>query len=257
MAPAGQRRLIVNADDFGLTDGVSSGIVHCLRAGIVTSTSALVCDPAAPQRLDQWREALQGRAGVHLQMTDGRPLSDPASVASLLTPQGIFPRFPDAIGQFDTDELRREWHAQVATFLDSGLAPTHMDTHHHVHSHPVIFGVYREIATAYGLPARTLSAEMTRQLRSGGVPCACLSAEWKAGDQQSLLDLVSRLFTALAGDSVVEIGCHPARIDAELERLSVYASPRARELEVLCTLSLRRELADRGIQLVPARALSL
>ena len=255
MAPAGQRRLIVNADDFGLTDGVSSGILRCFRDGIVTSTSALVCDSAARHRLKLWRQALHGLAGVHLQMTDGRPLSDAARVASLLTPGGTFPRFPQAIGQFDPAELRLEWHAQVNAFLDSGLVPSHMDTHHHVHAYPLVFTVYCEIALAHGLPARTLSAEMTRQLRARGVPCADLGAEWSAGDQQSFLELADRLFSALGG-GVVEIGCHPAAADAALERLSVYSAPRARELEVLFDPVLRRELEQKGVELVPALSLS-
>ena len=180
-------------------------------------------------------------------MTDGRPLTGPANAASLVTRDGTFPRFPNGLGDLHPAEVRREWEAQMAAFQACGLAPTHIDTHHHVHAHPRAFPVYCEIAQKYGLPARTLSAEMTRELRARGVRCADLSAEWSAG-RETLLQTVSGLYDAAAGAGTVEIICHPGRVDAALESASVLVAARERELEVLCAPGLREMLAAQGIK---------
>ncbi|MGH9674322.1 MAG: carbohydrate deacetylase, partial [Bryobacteraceae bacterium] len=247
------KRLIVTADDFGLTGGVCTGILQGLSEGIVTSTSALVCDPAACRRLANWRDALAGQVGVHLQLTDGRPVCDPARIASLVTAEGAFPRLPGGIGAIDADDLRREWHAQVSASLQCGVEPTHVDTHHHVHSNATAFEVYCEIARCYDLAARSLSAEMTRELRARGLRCADHSAGWDGASQQSLLETISRLFAC--GENVAEVVCHPAHHDSDLEEASLYAGPRARELDVLCATGLRRTLYDRGIALASATIL--
>lgn len=247
-------RLIVTADDFGLTDGVSSGIVRGLTEGIVTSTSCMVCTPAACDRLTRWREALSGRAGVHLQMTDGAPVTGPERSASLLNGDGGFPRFPYGIGAFDPRELRREWEAQVQRFLRSGLTPTHIDTHHHVHSIPAVFEVYCDVACAYGLPARTLTPDMSRELRKRGVPCADVSTGWSAVDGESFLTTVRRMLDACGDRATLEIMTHPAHVDSELGARSVYTTGRAQELEVLSAPELRSALAQLGVELIPMSA---
>jgi predicted glycoside hydrolase/deacetylase ChbG (UPF0249 family) len=244
------KQLLITADDFGLTDGVSRGILQCLRRGIVTTTSGLVCDPFARRRLKRWSRMLGGRAGVHLQLTDGRPLSDPAQASSLVTRTGVFPRFPNAIGDINPVEVRREWHAQVAAFQACGVTPTHIDTHHYVHEHPVAFELYCEIAREHNLPARTMSDEMTRKLRERGVRCADLSLVWNGGSEESLMELVCGSFGSGAVVDAMEIVCHPGHVDAALEKSSVYVVPRAQELEVLCRPGLRDSLAKHGIELV-------
>ncbi len=240
--PASQRgvtrRLIVNADDFGLTDGVCSGILHAMEHGAVTSTSAMVCDPEARHRLAAFRDKLSGRCGVHLQATDGQPL----------TGAPAFPRFPAQIGPVDPDALAREWRTQIAAFRDCGLAPTHLDTHHHVHSIPAIFDVYCEIARECSLPVRTLDSAMTRELRARGLSSPSLGADLNAGP---LAAAAGALFDAIGGAGTVEIVCHPAYVDQELTRRSVYTQQRAVELEMLCAPELKRTLAAMGIELIP------
>ena len=189
-------------------------------------------------------------------MSDGRPLTDPAHAASLLTSDGAFPRFPDSIGELDPAEVRREWRAQIAAFQACGLEPTHIDTHHHAHSNPRVFQVYCDIASTYGLPARTLSPEMTSDLRARGVRCADLSAVWNGESQESLLETVCALLdSARGGQRIVEIVCHPGRLEPALEKASLYVSGRATELEALCVPELARILAVKDIELVSMAAL--
>lgn len=231
------RRVIINADDFGLTDGVCAGIVRCLREGIVTSTSAVVCDPAAARRLTYWRDQIRGCVGIHLQITDGLSLT------------GVqFPRFPSGIGNIDPDVLQREWEVQIAAFFECGLEPTHIDTHHHVHSIPAVFEVYRNLAGAYNLPARTLSRNMAAVLRAHGVDCADSGITWSAFSPRSVLEMAADFF-GNASSGILEIGCHPAHADTALEAASVYAWPRQSELEMLCKPGLRSLATTLGIEL--------
>src|SRR5947208_3535274 len=166
------KRLIINADDFGLTKGVTAGILAAMFKGVVSSTTAMMCKPGTPADLREWSPRLAGRIGVHLQLTDGIPCSDAALIPSLLNGNGLFPRLRRDLKDLNPDEVRREWHAQVERFLDHGLKPSHIDSHHHVHKNPVAFEVYCEIAKFYGVPARSMDPQMSRKMSVQGIACA-------------------------------------------------------------------------------------
>lgn len=245
------KQLIVNADDFGLTAGVSRGVLRAMRKGVVSSTSAMVCDPAAVALLTRHAEALKGRAGIHLQLTDGLPCAGSDRVPSLVTPEGCFPRFPEELGTLDPGEIRIEWRAQLELFLQSGLTPSHVDSHHHVHGLPEVFEIYREIAKRSAVPARTLSPEMTEALRSCGIRCAdYCETGWLGADATfgTLLDLVRAAFERCGGRGVVELMCHPGYADSLLSTRSVYVSAREEELQILCSGRLARRIGQLGVE---------
>lgn len=249
---ANLRQLVINADDFGLTEGVSRGILFAMREGLVSSTSALVCDPAAAARLKRHAKTLKGRVGLHLQLTDGRPCVRSATLSSLVTSEGCFPRFPTELGALDPDEIRTEWHTQLDRFLQCGLTPSHIDTHHHVHGLPRVFEVYCEIAQRCGVPARTLSRKMTKKLRSRGIACAdhC-ETSWLGSKltQKSLIELIDAVFQHCGANSVIELMCHPGYADRTLSTKSVYVVPRERELRILSSSRLRDRLQKLGIEI--------
>jgi len=247
------KQLIVNADDFGLTAGVSRGILRAMRTGVVSSTSAMVCDPVAAARLVRHANTMAGRVGLHLQLTDGFPCSDSGRLRSLVTEMGCFPRFPEDLRSPHGDEIRVEWQAQLDAFLKSGLTPSHIDTHHHVHVLPAVFDVYCEIARRCGVPARTLSPAMTKSLRSRGIPCAdCCETAWFGGDVTlvKLLDLVEAAFDRCG---VVELSCHPGYASRSLSERSVYVSGREEELRILCSDRLECRLRKLGIEIAGGR----
>jgi predicted glycoside hydrolase/deacetylase ChbG (UPF0249 family) len=244
------KQLIINADDFGLTAGVSRGILHAMRKGIVSSTSAMVCNRAAAV-LARASDTLSGRVGLHLQLTDGSPCS--TRCRSLVTRQSRFPRFPEHLGTPDPDEIRIEWQAQLDAFLRSGLTPSHIDTHHNVHAYPVIFEVYCEVARRCGVPARTLSPEMTESLRSRGIPCAdCCETAWLTGKvtQGELLEQIIAAFDRCGGRGVIELACHPGSADRLLSTRSFYISAREEELRILCSDQLARRLRRLEVEII-------
>jgi predicted glycoside hydrolase/deacetylase ChbG (UPF0249 family) len=246
------KQLIINADDFGLTAGISRGVCYAIQSGRVSSTSALVCDPAALALLECYAHTLAGRVGLHLQLTDGFPCAGSVRVPSLVTGTGGFPRFPEELGRLNQDEIRIEWRAQLELFLKSGLIPSHIDTHHHVHSIPEVFEIYCEIAQRCRAPARTLSAAMTELMRSHGIPCAdYCEIKWLGAEAtlENLLELTSEAFQRCGGHSVIELMCHPGYADRSLSTRSLYVSGRERELGILCSDRLARRFRQLEIKI--------
>jgi len=247
------KRLIINADDFGLSEGVNRGITDSILKGVVCSTSVMSCDSESLRGGAAWVAQLRNRVGIHLQLTEGTPCAEAGLVRSLLSTEGRFPRWPRDIQNPNRQEILLEWHAQVNRVLECGLVPTHVDTHHHVHTLPIVFDAYCEIARSYGLPARTRDAAMTGRLRSAGVRCADLcEVRWfkKHLSVRGLTRLIDSDFKMLGEHGTLELMCHPGYVDSELRRRSTYAEERETELAALCDPNLASHFKREGIVLV-------
>ena len=247
------KRLVINADDFGLTKGVSAGIAQAMLHGVVSSTSAMACRPGTGSDLEQWGDRLAGQIGVHLQLTDGEPCADPSRIRTLVNADGRFPRLRRDLKKMKTDEIRTEWHAQMEKMLAAGLKPSHLDTHHHVHKAPAAFEVYCEIAKTYDIPARTVSPWMTEQMRAEGITCAayCETGWHKRGlTAEGLLGALEMAFDEYGDQGAVELMCHPAFVDEELACSSNYVEEREEELRLLCSPELMKLLRESGIEVI-------
>jgi predicted glycoside hydrolase/deacetylase ChbG (UPF0249 family) len=248
------RWVLISADDFGLSDGVDEGILEAVTRGHVHTTSAMVCDAASRRRIARHGRRIHGRIGLHLQLTDACPITDPSRLRSLVGLDGRFPRHATELGRLDPDEVLREWRAQLATLRGLGIEPSHLDSHHHVHCLPGACEAYVQLARETGLRARGLSAWVMLKLRAAGVPCLdrC-ETPWSSGDPtwEGLTETLRRAATRLRLGALVEIACHPARVDGELARRSAYVRQRAEELTLLCDRLLPERLADVGFALAP------
>src|SRR4029077_13015567 len=139
--------LIVNADDFGMTEGINRGIIEAFEAGAVTSTSVMVGMPAFEDAVRGGRAAGDGLGvGLHFTLTAGRPLT---RAASLVNPEtGAFVPIRTFMvralsGRVRAREVVEECAAQIARARDAGLRLTHLDGHHHVHIIPGTSGAVR------------------------------------------------------------------------------------------------------------------
>ncbi len=154
---AGEKVLIVNADDFGLTAGVSRGILKAGRSGIVTSTEELQVSGLG--------------VGVHLNLTLGAPVSDPRRVPSLVDAEGRFVRDArEAAARAKPDEARIELGTQIDVFRKiMGCFPTHLDTHHHVGRHEPILDLVLDFARALKVAVRSQDATVRAAARKLGL----------------------------------------------------------------------------------------
>jgi predicted glycoside hydrolase/deacetylase ChbG (UPF0249 family) len=243
------KALIVNADDFGLTAGVSRGILDAHRGGIVTSTTALTSLPPQPD-LDAEATGLSGLGiGLHVNLTWGPPVSPARAVASLVDGEGRFHRDLAVVGErAHSDEVRREVEAQVEAFVRRfGRPPTHLDSHHHVHRLTRVGDAVLEVALAARLPLRSQDAGIREGLRRRG---ARTTDHFVGGDGAEPYWTPARLLDTLAGlpGGLTELMCHPGHFDETLA-YSRYGRQRETELVALCDPEARATVERLGIRL--------
>lgn len=144
MAAGDRRRLIVNADDFGLSRSVNEAVIEAHERGILTSASLMITGAAAAEAVDLARAHPTLGVGLHLTVCRGRAASAPGEVPSLIGMNGEFRASPVAAGlrYFFSTRARRElqWEieAQVAMFRETGLTLDHVNGHLHFHLHPAV-----------------------------------------------------------------------------------------------------------------------
>jgi len=160
------RRLIVNADDFGLTPGVSAGILDAHRHGIVTSTTVLVTSDIDREQLARARDSGIGM-GIHVNLTLGKPLT-PAR--SLVDGNGRFIRDARRVAaQADSKDVEAEVTAQVERFEQVvGRPPTHLDSHHHVGMYAPVAEIVLSAARRAGAAVRSQDAQVRARVRTLG-----------------------------------------------------------------------------------------
>jgi predicted glycoside hydrolase/deacetylase ChbG (UPF0249 family) len=270
-------RLIVNADDFGITEAVNRGIVAAFDRGIVTSTSLMATGAAFDHAVDLARRRPGLAVGIHLVLTEHRPLVGAPAAASLIGPDGRFPAHVTQLlalqlrGRISLAEARLELDAQLNRVREAGVTVSHIDGHQHVHVLPGIAGIVAELAAKHGVAAVRYPAERVRGYmlrdrkyarRVAEQTALRLFCEWsplkplRRSDEfvgfyfGGRLD-ETNLRTVLAGlpaGCTVELMCHPGDDDMQGSDDWVYAW--AAERDALTSPRIRALLTERGVQLI-------
>lgn len=196
------RKLIVNADDLGLTPGVNRGILESHRSGVVSSATLMANGPAFADAVTVARSTPNLAVGCHVVLVDGTPVSPPDAVDTLLAIRSAEPdKFYSSLsafaaramlGGFDRDQLVAEITAQIRKIQAAGLQVTHLDTHKHAHIFPEILAALLRAARICGV----------RALRNPFVPLPAMPARqfkkmpdlWKRYGQVRMLHTFSRPF---------------------------------------------------------------
>ncbi len=150
--PEIERRLIVNADDFGLSHSVNEAVIRAHGEGILTTASLMVNERGFDEAVKLAKENPQLGVGLHLTLLMGHSALPPEKIPGLVNPRGEFSDKPVAAGfryYFQRDlreQLRAEIHAQFEKFHATGLPLDHVNGHLHLHLHPVIFKILMEDA---------------------------------------------------------------------------------------------------------------
>jgi len=279
------KQLIVNADDYGRSEGVTRGIIRAHREGIVTSTTVMMNMPNVEDALRLAADCLDLGMGVHLVFTAWRPLLPPTEIPSLVDEDGYF-HSQEAIlahpQRIDADELKAELRAQIERFRSLGREPDHLDCHHFVHLYPPFFAVYVELAEEYGLPVRlpfppeeewdqaAASVTLAHMTLAHGLPPEFLQEiarqdiglvqakgiphphhfvssffGWEALTLENLLGILEGL-----PEGISELMTHPGLADEKLVATSFYGKEREKELELLCHPRVKERIDELGIKLV-------
>ena len=144
------RRLIVNADDFGLSQSVNEAVIRAHREGILTTASLMVNEPEFDGAVKLAKENPQLGVGLHLTLLKGHSALPPAKIPGLVNARGEFSYRPVATGfryffkRSLRDQLRAEIYAQFEKFHATGLPLDHVNGHLHLHLHPTVFRILME-----------------------------------------------------------------------------------------------------------------
>ena len=234
-------QLIINADDFGLTEGVNHGIVQAFQKGIVRSTTLMMGMPATEQAIALSMENPELKVGVHLRLTTGQPMA--SEVPSLLGNDGQLQKqslFWENQGM-NTEEIERELRAQIEQFISYDVPLSHLDGHHHCHSHPQVAPIASKLAQEYGVPIRPCG--QTAQFNGKSL----MFSDRFYGDSLSTHGLLNIIEDYKGQTQVLELMAHPAIVDKALEQVSGYSDARAQELKILTDPTLPDLLASMGI----------
>ena len=155
--PVRPRRLIVNADDFGISETVNEAVIRAFTDGMLTSCSLMVTGAACEHAVRLARAHPGLAVGIHLVTVMGRAVLPAAEIPTLVDAAGHFSDNSVIAGlkyYFSPQarrELRRELGAQFEHFAATGLRLSHIDGHLHMHVHPVVFQAAVELGTRYGV----------------------------------------------------------------------------------------------------------
>lgn len=279
------RRLIVNADDFGLTPGVNRAIAHANRDGIVTSATVMANSRAFAEAVELAGSQPELKTGCHVVLIDGQPLSRGA--ATLTNSSARFrtslKEFASAAvrKQISSDEIQQEAEAQICKLQAAGLNVTHVDSHKHTHMFPHVLRPILRAARTCGVravrnpfepwrcwPKSVVLANAAMWLRAAGVGCFAVfaTAFQRAVHEENMLTtdgtvgivatgkldasmLLSTLETLPEG--TWELVCHPGYSDADLQAAGTrLVQSRQVELQALTSPEVRNLITRRGIELI-------
>lgn len=272
------RRLVINADDLGLAESVNRGIFETIEQGVVTSTSLMVnmgaCDHAIARLRDWLTRGKPGTlsVGLHFNIVAGSPLG---ACATLLDARREF--LPLRVlawralkRRIDEGDVQRELEAQLdrarRLLMPLGMRVTHIDSHRHVHSLPVVYDVVLRTARRHAIghvrhpfearallrrPHAMLASRVLRALNASRKPLddVGFAGVGAMGSRTFERDIATLLSVLPAGTT--ELMVHPGYDSPELAALDPYRAPREREVRALTSPALRDRIQELGVQLTP------
>lgn len=273
------KKLIINADDFGLHELVNEGIIKGYENGLITSTSIMPSGQAFEHAAQLARENPHLGIGVHLTLVAERSLTEPALVPSLVDAEGKMPsdygKFLSGFitGQVRLAEIRTELTAQVEKVLSQGLKVTHLDSHQHLHVFPGIVDIVLDIARKFEINAIRIPDEpylflhqgaMARTLARDGLTFLARIARKKA--RKCGMMVPDHFFGMLSGgnmsetslafivqhlpEGISEIMMHPGSDNAVLSSAYSWQYHWQEELQAVVSPVVRQMVRDKGVHMI-------
>jgi len=269
-----EKKLIVCADDFGLTKGINKGIVSAYSEGIVTRTSIIANGDAFDHAVLLSGKNKGLKVGIHLTLIEERPINEPKNIRSLIGEDGklhanyrIFVlRY--ALRKIDVNEVYAEWESQIKKVLSSGIVINHIDSHQHLHMLPGIFEKTLDLASKYKInkirihyhnivDIRTvkefllafLSSMHRKRVLNSGISTAEHFWGLQHGGNTSESDIIKFIDNVKFGTT--EMMCHPGYADNKYcQKYGHWKYNPEEELKVLTSDLIKEKLKDKNIKLV-------
>ncbi len=275
------KRVIVNADDFGLCNGVNKAVVQAHNNGVLTSATIMTNMLAAGEAVKLAKQMPNLGVGVHLNLFEGQPLSKDSRVNCLLNNDGSFALSPAKLSLLSISRhkirnaIRIELSAQIQWLIDNGLKPTHLDSHKHIHSFPPIFPIVCGLAKRFEITAIRFTLE----------PKALLTMPWplpsEGGRKRTKILRIMAKINRIQNSTFLKTDCllgvaHTGKIDLNFFKAVALYNPtataevmthpgledgldpaktrllhqRKAELQAICSEKTKQYFNDTGIKLV-------
>lgn len=236
-------QLIINADDFGYSPAINYGIIEAFKKGVVTSTTLMVNMPGAAHAAALALDNKELGVGIHLVLTCGKPISQ--LVPTLIKSDGSFTTFDQIIENGSVSEIEEEFKKQMETFVSYGLRPTHIDSHHHVHAHNLIFPIVEKLAIRWGLPIRKITKNKGFANQLDMVDYFDHTFYGDNLNNQVLIDSINKITSF----ETAEIMCHPGFLDEAVCLGSSYNIQRIKEWSILTSPEIKMAIEQKKIVL--------
>ncbi len=271
MARPEVRRLIVNADDYGLSDSINAAVIRAHREGILTTASLMVNEPGCEEAVALARENPRLGVGLHLSLLFGRPALPEEQVAGLLSKDGRFSESPVTAGMrfFFQRTLRRQIEAELTEqflrFQATGLKMDHVNGHLHMHLHPVVFEILMRRAQEWNITHLRLTCDpfwLNAKMASGqwlyrashALIYRLLALRSRPALQSRQIRFTERVFGLLQNARVDERFLAGLLAELPAGDSELYSHPSLdefkHEFEALISPSVGRLVRDRKIELI-------
>jgi predicted glycoside hydrolase/deacetylase ChbG (UPF0249 family) len=283
-APPNRKRLIVNADDLGLSRGITDGIFFAHQQGIVTSTSYMVNQPASDYAAERLQNYPSLDVGIHLNLCQGRPVLPPCAVPTLVGSDGYF--LPPSrmarrltLWRASAKEILNEFCAQIDRMTAAGLKPSHADSHHRFHFYPAAAMAFEKAVRSRGI-CRARAARKVFWPANGSASNAHAGSYFRRRSVHAYNEFLQKvlfrnlklpdagvaLHPAFRGKlkelpeawkftlrhmpaGTYEIWCHPGFPEAGFSETDGLSKQRLMEIKILTDPALERNVRDAGIEL--------
>jgi predicted glycoside hydrolase/deacetylase ChbG (UPF0249 family) len=279
------KTVFVTADDFGFTKGVTDGILHCHDKGLVSNTSLMVNMPDAQRAMELAKKRANLSVGLHVNLTQGKPLSKPETVPSLVDKNGYFKKLSLSYPRkANPDDLRREVCAQIELFKDYKTPKFHVDGHHYVTFIPSVLDILLNVSKKYGIDSmRMIDMDMIKRgvkrkiigfsllcmgtkavfgfsrhvvrwrklINSANISISNSLISWELYGDANPISSLYKTFSKLS-EGVTEIFCHPGFVDDELRAISTYTDIRDKELKAFTDSGIINAFNQTGAKLANA-----
>jgi len=274
-------KLIVHADDFGISEDVNEGILKAHRNGVLTSTSIMANGRAFKDAIRKAKSNPSLDVGIHLTLVEEQPLSSVDVIPGLVSPEGNFhPNAADftrryLMGYVPVYQIRSELEKQIRRVLDTGIRISHLDSHQHLHMLPSILTTIIVLARKYKIPAIRIPSErlrfymlkdlvrIPRLIQMGILNLFCLGKRRRVPNcTQNFVgfyyggDLSTnnfyKLIDSLPSNGTCELMCHPGSQNSS-QQYPHWNYHHFEELEALTNDKIANLLEDEGVLLVSYR----
>jgi predicted glycoside hydrolase/deacetylase ChbG (UPF0249 family) len=229
-------RLIINADDLGISSSANYSIMGLISDGKITSSTIIANGPATGEAVALVLKEKRGSCGVHLNLTQFKPLTKGPGLSPILDGEGFFRG--GAIREVPlTSRLRNavfeEWSAQIQHLISLGHIPSHIDSHHHVHTIPRLFPVLKRVQRKFGMRRVRISMNIYGGGHTASRALLASKALWNMALRRYYSTVTTEAFTSFeifhkvavtlpASLSSAELMVHPGDpyLDAETELLT-------------------------------------